>query len=113
MPDDSLKTLRSIMDIASFRQKLLASNVANADTPGYRAKDISFQNELNRALGGSKGNYGVYEVMPTMLSRDGNTVNLDVEMTKMAETTLMYNSAAQILSTKIRMMKDVIKGAGT
>jgi flagellar basal-body rod protein FlgB len=112
MPDDSLKTLENIMHIASFRQKLLASNVANADTPGYRAKDISFQNELNRAMAGSRGSYNVYEVMTTMLSRDGNTVNLDIEMTKMAETTLLYNSAAQILAKKINMMKDVIKGAG-
>jgi flagellar basal-body rod protein FlgB len=113
MPDDSLKTLERIMDIASFRQKLLASNVANADTPGYRARDISFQNELGRAMSGSKGGYNVYEVMPTMLSRDGNSVNLDIEMTKMAETHLIYNSAAQIMSMKVRMMKDAIKAGNT
>jgi flagellar basal-body rod protein FlgB len=113
MPDDSLKILEKMMDVASFRQKLLTSNVANADTPGYRAKDISFQNELNNALSGSKGSYNVYEVMPTMLSRDGNSVNLDIEMTKVAETHLIYNSAAQILAMKIKMMKDVAKGGGT
>jgi flagellar basal-body rod protein FlgB len=113
MPDNSLEALEKIMDVASFRQKLLASNVANADTPGYRAKDISFQTELNRAMGGAKGGYNVYDVMSTMLSRDGNSVNLDIEMTKMAETSLVYNSAAQLLSMKIRMMKDVIKGAGS
>jgi flagellar basal-body rod protein FlgB len=112
MPDDSFKVLEKIMDVASFRQKLLTSNVANADTPGYRAKDISFQSELDRAISGSRGSYDVYEVTPTMLSRDANSVNLDVEMTKVAETQLLYNSAAQILAMKIRMLKDVVKGAG-
>jgi flagellar basal-body rod protein FlgB len=113
MPDDSLKVLEKIMDVASFRQKLIASNVANADTPGYRAKDISFQDELKRVMSGSGGSFNVQETMPTMLSRDGNTVNLDIEMTKTAENHLLYNSAAQILSMKIKMMKDVIKGGSS
>jgi flagellar basal-body rod protein FlgB len=113
MPDASVSMLEKMMAVASYRHKLLASNVANADTPGYRAKDISFQTELNRAISGSQGSYNVYETMPTMLSRDGNSVNLDVEMTKMAETHLLYNSAAQILAMKIRMMKDVAKGGGS
>jgi flagellar basal-body rod protein FlgB len=112
MPDDNFRVLEKMMDIAAFRQNLLASNIANADTPGYRAKDISFQNELNRAVSGSKSNYEVYETIPTMLNRDGNSVNLDIEMTKVAENHLVYTSAAQILAMKIRMIKDVAKGGG-
>ncbi|HMK55596.1 MAG TPA: flagellar basal body rod protein FlgB [Dissulfurispiraceae bacterium] len=112
MPDDTFKTLENIMDIASFRQKVLTSNIANADTPGYRAKDISFQTELDRALGGARGNYQVFETMPTMINRDGNTVSIDSEMTKVAENHLIYSSAAQILAMKFRMMKDVAKGGG-
>ncbi len=45
-----------------------------------------------------------------MPNRDGNTVNIEVEMTKVAETMLMYNTATQLLSTRIRMLKDAIKG---
>ena len=47
-----------------------------------------------------------------MVNRDGNTVSIDSEMTKVAENQLLYNSAAQLLSMKFRMMKDVAKSGG-
>jgi len=112
MPGDTFKILESMMDVASFRQKILASNIANSDTPGYKARDISFQAEFSKALNGARGSYDVYETVPSMVSRDGNTVSVDMEMTKVAENQLLYNSAAQILSMKFRMMKDVAKGGG-
>jgi flagellar basal-body rod protein FlgB len=112
MPDNTFKMLEDIMDVASFRQKILTSNIANADTPGYKAKDISFQSELDKAVSGQKGNYAVFEPVPTMITRDGNTVSIDSEMTKVAENHLLYSSAAQILSMKFRMMKDVAKAGG-
>ncbi|MGO9380203.1 MAG: flagellar basal body rod protein FlgB [Dissulfurispiraceae bacterium] len=112
MPDNTFNTLENIMNVASFRNKILTSNVANADTPGYRAKDISFQSELNKSLNGASGDYTVFETVPTMVTRDGNTVSIDSEMTKVAENQLLYNSATQILSMKFRMMKDVAKSGG-
>jgi len=45
-----------------------------------------------------------------MPNRDENTVNIEVEMTKVAETMLMYNTATQLISTKIRMIKSAVKG---
>ena len=112
MPDKTFSILENMMEVASFRQKVLASNIANADTPGYKAKDISFQSELNKAIGGSKGSYTIFENVPTMMSRDGNTVSIDTEMTKVAENQLLFNSAAQILAIKFRMIKDVAKSGG-
>ncbi len=112
MPENTFRILENMMDVASFRQKILASNIANADTPGYKARDISFQAELGKALNGSKGSYNVFESEPAMVSRDGNTVSIDTEMTKVAENQLIYNSAAQIISMKFRMMKDVAKAGG-
>jgi len=110
--NDTFKVLENMMDVASFRQKVLASNIANADTPGFKARDISFQSELGKALNGARGNYDVYETVPTMISRDGNTVSVDSEMTKAAENQLLFNSAATILTMKFRMMKDVAKAGG-
>ncbi|WP_333652386.1 flagellar basal body rod protein FlgB [Dissulfurispira sp.] len=111
MPDNTIKVLEKMLDVAAFRQKVLASNIANADTPGYKAKDISFQKELDRAIEGSKEqDYEVYETVTTMPNRDGNTVNLDIEMAKVAENTLIYNAATQLMTMKVRMLKDVIKG---
>lgn len=112
MPDNTIKILEKMLDVAAFRQKVLASNIANADTPGYKAKDISFQKELDRAIKASsaKQDYEIYETVTTMPNRDGNTVNLDIEMAKVAENTLIYNAATQLMTMKMRMIKDVIKG---
>jgi flagellar basal-body rod protein FlgB len=101
-----------MMGVASYRHQLLTSNIANADTPGYRAKDISFQKELSKSMEGAGGNYDVYETIPSLTSRDANSVSLDTEMAKVAETHLLYSSAAQLLAMKFRMIKDVAKGGG-
>lgn len=117
--EKSSQILEKMLDVASFRQKVLASNIANADTPGYKAKDISFQKELEKAVAGPAGktpgktvgqSYEVFETVTTMPNRDGNTVNLDMEMARVAENTLLHNTAAQLLSMKFRMIKDIIKG---
>ncbi len=108
--DNSIKLLSKIMDICSYRQKILASNIANADTPNYKAKDINFQEELKKADEGSSSTYTVIEAPTTMPNRDGNTVNIEVEMTKLTETLLMFNSSVQLLSKRITMYKDAIKG---
>jgi len=115
MPDKGMMVLEKVMDIASYRRKLLASNIANADTPGYRAKDISFRKEVIRAMEqidrGQRAEqlYQVYETVNTMPNRDGNTVNVDIEMAKIAENSLTYNTAVQLYSRKARMLRDAIK----
>ncbi|MDI1470933.1 MAG: flagellar basal body rod protein FlgB [Thermodesulfovibrio sp.] len=108
--DNSIKILQKIMDLCAYRQKILASNIANVDTPNYKAKDIDFQEELKKALEIENNSYRIIEAPTTMPNRDGNTVNIEVEMAKLTETLLMYNSATQLLSTRLRMLKDAIKG---
>jgi flagellar basal-body rod protein FlgB len=109
MPDGTLKILEHMLDVSAFRHKVLTSNIANADTPGYKAKDIAFQKELDNAVAtDGKGGYEIYESGTTMPNRDGNTVNLDMEMAKVAENTLIYNTAVEVMSMKIRMTKDAL-----
>lgn len=108
--DKSIKILEKVMDICTYRQKILASNIANVDTPNYKARDINFQEELKKAVENQASDYKIIEAPTTMPNRDGNTVNIEVEMTKLAETMLMYNGATQLLSTRIRIFKDAIKG---
>lgn len=108
--DNSIKILQKIMDLCTYRQKILASNIANVDTPNYKAKDIDFQEELKKASEIENNSYRIIEAPTTMPNRDGNTVNIEVEMAKLTETLLMYNSATQLLSTRLRMLKDAIKG---
>jgi flagellar basal-body rod protein FlgB len=108
--DKSLKILEKIMDICSYRQKILASNIANADTPNYKAKDIDFQSELKKAIEKDNNSYTIIESPTTMPNRDGNTVNVEVEMTKLTETLLLYSASTQLMSTRIRMLKNAVKG---
>jgi flagellar basal-body rod protein FlgB len=108
--DKSLKILEKIMDICSYRQKILASNIANADTPNYKAKDIDFQSELKKAIEKDNNSYTIVESPTTMPNRDGNTVNVEVEMTKLTETLLLYSASTQLMSTRIRMLKNAVKG---
>ncbi len=110
MDGNGFYTLEKILDLAAFRHRILASNVANADTPGYRAKDIVFSRELEKALEGTSSRVEVVDAPTTLPSRDGNTVNVEIEMAKIAENTLTYDTAIRILEKKIKMMKDVIKG---
>ncbi|HIJ60031.1 MAG TPA: flagellar basal body rod protein FlgB [Nitrospirae bacterium] len=116
MADKTMIMLEKVMDITTYRRKLLTSNIANVDTPGYKAKDISFKNEMNKQIENLKNGtasdspmYNVFESPNTMANRDGNTVNLDIEMAKMAENSLTYNAAMQIYARKTRMLRDSIK----
>lgn len=110
MPVKGLLILEKILDVASARQKILASNIANAETPGYRAKDINFAQELGRALDGKETKPVTFDAPTTMPSKDGNTVNIEIEMGKVAENTMTYETAVQLLGMKIRMIKDVVRG---
>src|SRR5258706_15659281 len=67
--------LEHYMDLLSARQKLAVSNIANADTPGYRTKDIDFQSEFRGALQGSPPT--VIEVQGLAVHNDGNNVSID------------------------------------
>ena len=71
------------MDLLSQRQKLVASNVANADTPGYRTKDIDFQYEFLSTLEKAQSASSLSEVIEPndlLAKNDGNNVNIDREM---------------------------------
>lgn len=115
MPDQTHMILEHMLDVAAFRNKVLTSNIANADTPGYRAKDISFQKEMEKAAGkeqagGTEGkiDFDIYESATTMPNRDGNTVNVNIEMAKVAENNLIYDTAVQLIAMKQRMKKSIL-----
>jgi len=120
--------LEKLLDFHSDRHKLLAANAANIDTPGYKGCDISFPDELKRAAGGGKTlplvktseghlpaeihlkntQYSVLESNGTVHRLDGNTVDLDKEMSKLAENSLYYNTASQVISRKLQGLKTAI-----
>src|SRR4030095_3115205 len=84
-------SLEKYMTLLSARQKLVASNIANADTPGYRTRDIDFQSEFQSMI--EPAGPSVIEPDGLPAKNDGNNVTLDREARLLAEHALRYNLA--------------------
>ena len=130
--DNTMSTLERSLNLRAQNQKLITSNIANMDTPNFKAFKMMVGEEMQDAAGnqpqlsmtrtqvghlatassGSSdlGRIERVEEDPLALRGDGNTVELDREMANLAENTLLYNTATRIISSKFKMLKDVIKG---
>ncbi len=94
--------------VRSQRMGLIASNIANASTPGYKAKDIDFGEALRSVETGS-GFDAKYRV-PTQMSMDGNTVELATEQTAFAENAVAYQTTLAFLNGRISTITRALKG---
>jgi flagellar basal-body rod protein FlgB len=106
MLDGLTGQLERYMDLLSARQKLVASNVANADTPGYQTLDVDFQSELNNAAGTAPR---AIEVEGLRVKNDGNNVSLDREARLLAENSLRFQIASSLMRTEIRVVRSAIE----
>jgi flagellar basal-body rod protein FlgB len=107
MLDPLAGKLLHYMDLLSSRQKLVASNIANVDTPGYKARDVDFQFEYLSALQGARPN--VIETPGLAVKNDGNNVSMDRETRLLAETALRFNVAETLLKGRIKAVRSAIK----
>ena len=131
--DKTTRALSSSLNMRQLRNNVISSNIANAETPGYQAKKVDFENALARALsvedlGGLKGQEpGHYPTGPGALSRvradvyenpdvevnnDGNTVNVEAEMTALAENSVMYKAAVQMINKKMAALRYAVTEGG-
>ncbi len=94
------------MDLLSARQKLVASNIANLDTPGYHTQDIDFQDEFQSAMGGTPR---TVEARGLPVKNDGNNVSLDRESRLLAENALRFQVAATLMKGQIREVRAAIE----
>jgi flagellar basal-body rod protein FlgB len=127
--DRTLQALAAGMKFREMRQEIISSNVANAETPGYKAKRLEFEKALARALDvdgqqGMKmedgrhfnvGGGGFENLQPEVIedpngvvSESGNTVNREAEMAKMAENKIMYDTLVQLMNKKLGLKKYVL-----
>lgn len=102
------------LQLRNQRMMLLASNIANAATPGYKARDLDFAKALDLAQQGG-GMTGAMEGatryrVPTQSSLDGNTVEMATEQTAFAENALAYRSTLAFLSGRVSTLTRAIKG---
>ncbi|MBX9604507.1 MAG: flagellar basal body protein [Bryobacteraceae bacterium] len=99
------------MDLLARRQRLVATNIANADTPGYRTQDLDFHFEYLRASGTppeSRGQPNVVRVEGLLIRNDGNDVSLDREARLLAENALRFSVASQLLRGQFKTLRAAI-----
>jgi flagellar basal-body rod protein FlgB len=108
--------LSRLIDTASLRHRVIAQNIANVNTPGYRRLEVSFDEEVGRAMGkqvpgaGSSSEPRVVEADSESERADGNNVGIDAEVGRLNKNTLLYNAYTQILASKIAAMRSAISG---
>ena len=123
-----LNVLQKGLEASSMRQQVLSNNVANIDTPNFKRSDVDFQAVLGAALGEKSGTLAMKQSSPkhisgladgggsgividqaTSLRNDGNNVDVDREMTNVAENGLYYNSLTRAISSQLGLLRMVIK----
>lgn len=133
--DQALHFHQTVLSLRAQRQQMLASNIANADTPNYKARDIDFNSALKQALG-----QGSQVVQPAPLAKtaathlggtnlhlsssgaalmyrtvqqgsvDGNTVDMDVERNQFADNALRYEAGITLMGAQIKGLLTAIQG---
>lgn len=129
--DLSLRAISTALDGLSLRQRVTADNIANVDTPGFKAQQVSFEDQLQGILKEGtdeseltlavthSGHQGHTTNLPSnsitvtrrnnVLRNDGNNVDIDVEMSTLAETALRYQALTQLAGTKLSLLKSIIR----
>ncbi|BCA54821.1 flagellar basal-body rod protein FlgB [Nitrospira sp. KM1] len=130
--DKTMGLVERTLDLRGARNRLIASNIANEETPGYRATDLHFQEALSSAAQGRPPvslvsthgrHFGlrgpgagqvtgrVAEVPAGDLPLDANSVNIELELAKLSDNAMQYNSAAAIMGIRLRQLMSAIRDA--
>lgn len=99
------------LEVRSQRMGVLASNIANASTPGFKARDIDFGQALAAVETGTDGIAAATKYrVPVQTSMDGNTVELSQEQTAFAENAIQYQTTLSFLNGRIAEVSRALKG---
>ena len=129
--DRTIGLLERAMDLRGARQRVIASNIANEETPGYRAKELQFKDALSQASkgttmvqvrgthpghiviggGNAQARGRLTEVPAADLPLDANSVSLDTEMAKLSDNAMHYNTVAAVTSMRLRQLLSAIRDA--
>lgn len=106
--------LGQVLDASALRHRVVAQNVANVNTPGYKRLEVTFEGELKTALGLPGGETG--RVAPKVIETDnpervdGNTVDIDREMGDLTKNALLYQAVSQIVASRMASLRSAISG---
>lgn len=98
------------LELRSQRMGLIASNIANAGTPGYKARDIDFAAALKASESGAKNGADVLYRQPSMPSLDGNTVELANEQVAFSENAVGYSATLSFIRGRVENITRALKG---
>ncbi|MCA9766040.1 MAG: flagellar basal body rod protein FlgB [Carnobacterium sp.] len=124
MSNSTYNLIKNSLDATELRQQMISSNITNVNTPDYKVNKVDFEDRLKKAYAGTAmrktnvrhiGIDNPYEVMPivtkrtnTTMKENGNNVDIDMEMTDEAATTIQYNALVAQLNAKYSMLHSVI-----
>lgn len=123
---NSINLLESSLAYSSRKQKVISNNIANVDTPNFKAQEVSFKTELDRASLKAKrvdnrhlefkrgsSNIEVNTRATTSYNHNGNNVDIDKEMADMAENQIYYNVLVDRMNGKFNSLREVLKGGNS
>ncbi len=122
--DKNVDVLSKSLDMYLLRHSVIADNIANAETPFFKARKVDFETSLQRAIdteaaGMSTGDRGIASVDPIIfedaeseVGQDLNTVDMDREMSAMTKNDIQYSAAAEAISKKFALLKYCISEGG-
>ncbi len=125
---ESLTILEKFLDLSLKKHSVIASNIANANTPNYKAREMNFEEAFKRALGKGEDEVSLKTTNPGHISDansveklsptveissaparpDGNNVNMEKEMVKLTENNIAYNLGVQLISKQLKDIKIAI-----
>jgi flagellar basal-body rod protein FlgB len=105
-----LQRMERFLDLASLRQSLISSNLANVDTPGYRTRDIDFEKEMQKAVAAvhTTPHPEVREISGLVERPDRNNVNVDRETLLLAQTQLQFQAGVALLKQEFKRLATAI-----
>ena len=110
--DQSLTVLEKSLDMRMVSQRIVSSNLANIDTPGYQAQHLNFEKTMEDILAAPGAEDGVQPVieasMAPALTPDGNNVDMESELGELSRNKLMYSLTSQIIAAKLRQTNAVL-----
>jgi len=123
---DSINSLENALAYSSLKQKVISNNIANVDTPNYKAQEVSFKTELDRAtlkanrtdnrhfeFKQGNTNIAVHTRATTSYNHNGNNVDIDKEMADMAENQIYYNVLVERMNGKFNSLREALKGGNS
>ncbi len=119
--DQITSLLTTFLNVQSKRAEITSTNIANAETPGYHAQELDFATYLTQAAENATAPLGqgvsplqdgtrvVEQALPEMIRMDGNTVDMQREMSTLSETGMQFLAGTQMLQSRLRLLRSAIR----